>query len=169
VSPMISLQQVRDYQKQPSMPCFSLGAPTVWTREQPTAVSNSKRPASSVVDDPLWQAFDMVQSRNGTVSSLEDAFIIEDRANVSRFIDQNHLAGLLRQAAQPLDATFGENAIKTLRLVRDDEGAETLFCFVITHVGLEAAMCSLRRFDEEWWIARCGLTAGRMNFDFELL
>jgi hypothetical protein len=165
---MISPQQAAGYREQPRIPSFSLAALAIWTREQPAANSYSERPASSVVDDPRWRAFNMVPSRDGASTGLEDAFIIENRPEVAKFIEQNHLAGMLRQATRPLDATFGENTLKMLRLVRDDEGSETLFCFVATRVGLEVAMQALRRFDELWWIARCGLTAGRLNFDFEL-
>jgi hypothetical protein len=58
---------------------------------------------------------------------------------------------------------------KVLRLVEDDEGARTLFCFVVFDGQLSEAMRALKSFDESWWLERCAQVAGKLNFDFELV
>jgi hypothetical protein len=101
--------------------------------------------------------------------SLEDMYVIENRAAVTRFIEKNRLRGLLSQAVDALNGAFGKGAIKTLKLLCDDEGSETLFCMIMTGGEMERAILALRDFDERWWLAHCGLVAGKLNFDFELV
>jgi hypothetical protein len=103
------------------------------------------------------------------LSALERVYIIEDRAAVADFVRQNRLGGLLLQARGPLYATFGEAAMKTLRLVRDDEGFTTLFCLVMVPGDMQKARRALRLFDQQWWLDRCEQAASKLNFDFELV
>jgi hypothetical protein len=103
------------------------------------------------------------------MTALETAYVFEDRSVVAEFIRRNRLRGLLLQAVKPLHDAFGETAIKVLRLVTDDEGSETLFCLVMTSEELADAQDALRCFDEHWWLSRCDLRAGLLNFDFELV
>lgn len=102
-------------------------------------------------------------------SALETEFVFENRAEVTEFIQRNRLAGLLFQAVQPLLDAFGTEVIKILRVVRDDEGSESLFCLVSVRTGLAEAQLALESFDERWWLARCALKAGLLNFDFDLV
>lgn len=103
------------------------------------------------------------------MDALEAAYIFEDRPAVTAFIRVNRLRGLLIQATKPLADAFGEMARKTLRLVTDDEGSETLFCLVMVSGEMADAQHALECFDREWWLARCALRAGLLNFDFELV
>lgn len=104
-----------------------------------------------------------------STAGLDDSYVIEDRLAVSHFIDEHHLFGLLLQAKQHLDVAFTDRPVKTLSLVRDDEGFETLFCLVMIAGDMQPARQALRRFDQEWWLARSGQVAGKLNFDFELI
>lgn len=103
------------------------------------------------------------------ISEIDSEYVFEDRPAVSRFIIEHGLRGLLSQAAQPLRRAFGDSAIRSLRLVTDDEGSATLFCLVMVPGDLARANRALERFDRDWWLARCDLRAGLLNFDFELV
>jgi hypothetical protein len=100
---------------------------------------------------------------------LERAYIIEHHSSVAAFILRHRLHGLLLDAIAPLNRTFGESAIKVLTLVRDDEGSENLYCLIMTPGDLAAARQHLRTFDEEWWIEHSVISAGKLNFDIELI
>ncbi len=95
--------------------------------------------------------------------------MIEDRSAVAAFVTENRLHGLLFQARSALNAAFGEAALKTLALVRDDEGLVTLFCLVLIPGDMREARLALRSFDQRWWLARSTQAAGKLNFDFELV
>ncbi len=100
---------------------------------------------------------------------LEEVYVIDDRPSVAAFIEENRLRSLLLQARDPLNAAFGEASIKTLTLVHDDEGFTTLYCLVMVSGDMQDARRALKSFDQEWWLARSGQVAGKLNFDFELV
>jgi hypothetical protein len=100
---------------------------------------------------------------------LEELYVIEDRSAVAAFIMQNHLVDLLLEAYEPLNAAFGESAVKRLSLIEDDEGFSTLFCLVSVTGDLDEARRALRSFDQSWWLANCNRPAGKLNFDFDLI
>jgi hypothetical protein len=106
---------------------------------------------------------------NYSVETVEQIYVIESRDEVDRFIRQNHLQRWLEQAVEPLNDAFGNAAIKVLRLDVDDEGAQTLFCLVKFADSLDRARRSLAAFDQMWWSEHCAPTAGKLNFDFELV
>ena len=96
-------------------------------------------------------------------------YLIDDSDLVTHFIDDNGLRGILLEAQEHLSAIFGNDAIKTLTLVRDDEGFDALFCLIRVTGEMEEAREALRDFDRQWWLARVGQVAGKLNFDFELV
>jgi hypothetical protein len=100
---------------------------------------------------------------------LDPSYVISHRFNVARFIKEHRLHGLLLQAIQPLNDAFTSQRIKVLSLVCDDEGFETLFCLVMITGNMEQARQALQRFDQNWWLSRSNIAAGRLNFDFELI
>jgi hypothetical protein len=106
---------------------------------------------------------------NDVTEGLERAYVIENHAAVAGFILNNRLHGLLLDAVAPLNGTFGEGAIKVLTLVTDDEGSENLYCLIMTPGDINAAREQLRTFDEEWWIVHSAMSAGKLNFDIELI
>ncbi|MGO9271641.1 MAG: hypothetical protein ACLQOO_15485 [Terriglobia bacterium] len=109
-----------------------------------------------------------VPSESST-DGLKRAYQIEDYREVAAFVEQNQLRRLLLEARGPLRDAFGPGAIKTLRLVRDGEGFETLFCLVMVSGEARKARRALRSFDEHWWLARLEQAGGKLNFDFELV
>lgn len=100
---------------------------------------------------------------------LDEIYVWDDRLPVLRFVEENRLRGLLLEARQALDSAFGDVAIRTLSLVRDDEGFDTLFCLVRTRSELEVANRALQEFDEQWWLQHSGEAHGNLNFDFDLV
>lgn len=96
-------------------------------------------------------------------------YIFEDHSAVTAFIEQNRLRGLLEQAREPLNAAFGEAALKKLTLVTDDEGFKILFCLVRVPGDMQEARRALRSFDQRWWLGRSAQAAAKLNFDFELV
>ena len=106
---------------------------------------------------------------HAAIKDLEDVYVIDDRPAVAAFIEANRLRSLLLQARNPLNAAFGEESIKTLTLVHDDEGFTTLFCLVMVFGDMQKARRALKSFDQQWWLARSGQVAGKLNFDFELI
>ncbi len=100
---------------------------------------------------------------------LDQIYVFENRPEVTAFIEAHRLHGLLRQASTPLRRNFGEESLKTLLIVADDEGFETLFCVVVTSGDLRHNRQALRDFDREWWLSHARQAAGRLNFDFKLI
>ncbi len=126
-------------------------------------------PAFSEEDIPHWQRLKPEVPPDSALKGLEDAYVIDDRSAVAAFIEQNRLRGLLVQAREPLNAAFGEAAVKTLTLIDDDEGFNTLFCLIVVSGDMHEARLALGSFDQRWWLARSDQAAGKLNFDFELV
>jgi hypothetical protein len=146
-----------------------VGSSTCWSDEQQGAVTGQppapkKRPRA-VGHGELVQAMPPTQD----VDALDEIYVWDDRLSVLRFIEDARVRGLLLDARQSLDEAFGYDAIKSLSLVRDDEGFDTLFCLVKTRAELAVATRALREFDEHWWLARSEDAAGKVNFDFDLI
>ncbi len=116
-----------------------------------------------------WEGRDRAVGRDLVLMELERVYVFEDRAEVAEFIQRNRLRELLLEARGPLNAAFGERAVKKLTLVEDDEGFVTLFCFVLVPGGLDEARWALNSFDERWWLAQSHEAGGKLNFDFELI
>jgi hypothetical protein len=107
--------------------------------------------------------------RRARTRGLEGAYVIENHAAVAEFILRNRLRGLLLEAVAPLNTTFGDDAIKVLTIVLDDEGSESLYCLIMRPGDMAEARQQLRAFDEGWWIDHSAKGAGRLNFDIELI
>lgn len=147
-----------------------MGSSTCWNDEPQGALTGQppawkKRPRAVGHVRELAQAMPPVQD----LEALDEVYVWDDRPSVLRFIEEAHVRGLLLDARQALDDAFGKDAIKSLSLVQDDEGFETLFCLVRTRAQLEIATHALQVFDESWWLARSAEAAGKVNFDFDLV
>jgi hypothetical protein len=105
----------------------------------------------------------------GNVAELEKAYEIEDCSAALDFIRQHKLHDVLLQARQPLDAAFGSQIRKVLRLVHDpDDGSTSLFCLVLTPGDVGSGLEARWAFERDWWTERCGSAIG-LNFDFEIV
>lgn len=103
------------------------------------------------------------------LKELEEVYVFQGRSAVAAFIERNRLRGLLLEARDPLNAAFGEAALKKLALVGDDEGFNTLFCLITVSGDMGEARVALRSFDRRWWLAHSEQAAGKLNFDFDLV
>jgi hypothetical protein len=147
-----------------------VASPTCWV-ERPQGARAEQDPASKKYPRAVGlnreptQALPLAQD----TEALDQIYVWDDRPSVLRFIEEAGVRRLLIDAHQALDDAFGSDAIKSLSLVRDDEGFDTLFCLVRTRAQLETASRALQAFDESWWLARSEETAGKVNFDFDLV
>ncbi len=116
-----------------------------------------------------WDISYQQARQDPALRALEQAYVVEERSAIPEFIKRNRLLEPLLEARGPLASAFGEEAVKKLTLVEDDEGSVTLFCLILVPGGLEEAMWALNSFDEGWWLARSHGAGGKLNFDFELI
>ncbi len=107
--------------------------------------------------------------RDPALKELEQAYVFDERSAVAAFMERNRIRSLLLEAREPLNTAFGGAAMKTLTLVRDDEGFDALFCLVMVPGDMQEARRALRSFDEQWWLAHSAQAGGKLNFDFELI
>jgi hypothetical protein len=122
-------------------------------------------PRQGAFERDYWQRF----ARDPLATALDHTYVIEDRPLVEAFIKEHGLRYLLLEAVRPLNDLFRTDAVKTLRIISDDEGSSVLFCLVLTPGNLQDAQAALRNFDEKWWLSRSGSASGALNFDFELI
>ncbi len=139
-----------------------------WMSEQPTEQSKPPRPFGPH-QDIYSQRLKWEVPPDSALKGLEDAYVISDRSTVAAFIEHNRLRGLLLQARDPLNAAFGETAVKRLMLMDDDEGFNTLTCLIAVSGDMHEARLALRSFDRRWWLVRSDQAAGKLNFDFDLV
>lgn len=135
-----------------------------WTQDQPC----EKKPPRGVGGFRDFCLPIRERTSSNLPQGLDDAYVIVNRPVVARFIEENRLAGLLLRAKGPLVEAFGEQAIKQLALISDEEGFETLFCSVLISGDMQQARQVLRKFDETWWLDNVKDAAGRLNFDFQM-
>lgn len=132
--------------------------------------SNPKKGPHSVTESHLlWENAKREIPKDLATKGLDDTYVIEDRSSVYRFIEEHRLHGLLLQARQMLKTKFGEDSVKTLSVVSDEEGFESLFCLVTTKADVQRSQEALRSFDLEWWVPHAKQAAGRLNFDFKTI
>lgn len=103
------------------------------------------------------------------LDELEWAYVFNNRSAVSAFVQRNRIREFLLEAREPLNAAFGEAAVKSLTLVEDDEGFTTMFCLILFAGDILTAKLALQAFDEGWWLVRSAQVGGKLNFDFELI
>lgn len=138
---------------------------------QPTPKNRSRQVIQAV--ELFWEIVNLDVRQyalaDRTTQGLDETYVLENRPEVTRFIEVHRLHGLLLQATKPLKEKFGGDSVKTLSIVSDDEGFESLFCVVVTSGDLRQTRQALRAFDREWWLYRARQAAGRLNFDFKMI
>ena len=140
-----------------------------WTDEQPSLSARKPPRAAGLYEPAYWQRVTEAAVPSIRLRELKSAYVIEDDAAVAAFIDQNRLHGVLLQASIYLRDAFGEVPVKTISLLRDDEGFETLLCLISFPGAMQEARRALRSFDELWWLEHARHAGGKLNFDFDLI
>jgi hypothetical protein len=164
----VSALAIPGYFEQPTLPHFVRPTEGISAEIQAGVLRKPPRSVAGVYWHDAEEARQEPLSA-GIAKALEEIYVMEDRGSVIRFIAENRLRGLLVQARQPLNEAFGEEAVKILTLVQDDEdGSLALFCLVRVSGQLQEARQTLRKFDRDWWLAKSQQAAGILNFDFEL-
>ena len=122
---MNALVQFPNHLEQPRVPPPYEAPPEgSWPRKQPTGPRKPQRPVGAF-EDIYWQRLNREVLKDRATKGLEDVYVIVDSSAVAAFIEENRLRGLLLQALNALNTTFGAAAIKTLTLVRDDPSVPT--------------------------------------------
>ena len=164
---MSALLEFTNRLEQPGVPPPSTHLPIApWPSERSTEQPRPPRPVGPL-QDIHWQRLTGEVPADFSLKGLEEIYVIDNRSAVAAFIKQNCLRALLLQAREPLHAAFGESAVRTLTLVQDDEGFETLFCLILVSGDMNEARLALRSFDQQWWLVHCDQAAGKLNFDFD--
>jgi hypothetical protein len=147
---------------------YSIGASSLaeWIR---ILVAPKPRELATELPYNLWGVSYQESVGGSELTTLQQAYVLEDRSAIPAFIKRNRLLEPLLEARAPLTSAFGEATVKKLTLVEDDEGFVTLFCLILVPGSSEEARRALNSFDENWWLARCGQLGGRLNFDFDLV
>ena len=181
---MSALQQFPGHLVQTPVPLPSQAPPEgTWTEKQPIYlreppsstdvfdqdIVRRRRPIHRREQDLDWQRLIREVLPESATNGLEAVYVIRDRPALASFIKENRLRGILLEAREPLNAVFGEAAIKTLSLLRDDEGFDILFCLVMVPGDMQEARRALRSFDQRWWLSSAKRAGGKLNFDFELV
>ena len=166
---MSALLEFTNRLEQPGVPLPCTPLPIAsWPRQRPTEQPKPPRPVVPL-QDIHWQRLTREVPPDFELKGLEDIYVIDNRSAVADFIKQNRLCGLLLEAREPLNTALGESAVRTLTLVQDDEGFDTLFCLILVSGDMNEARLALRSFDQCWWLARSQRANGKLNFDFELI
>jgi hypothetical protein len=117
-----------------------------------------------------WKHLNREMPRISATNDLESLYVIDNHAAVDAFLQQHRsVTTLLLAAPEALNTALGESSIRVLKLLCDDDGGKSLFCYIMIASDLPTAMRALQAFDEDWWLARCAQVAGRLNFDVELI
>ncbi len=86
---------------------------------------------------------------------LAEYYAFRDPAAVTGFVrDHPEVIGPLLEAVEVVPRYFGPDVPLVLEVVRDPEAHDhtQLFALIQTRLDGEAALASLDRFDDEWWL-----------------
>lgn len=99
---------------------------------------------------------------------LERLFVFRNAPSISSFLlTKPDVVSLLFEIWQKLGEFFPGTTCR-LRLVTDDEGANTLLVEIPTTESLEQAMARLSSFDEGWWLGAMTPAKGKVVIDLSL-
>jgi hypothetical protein len=106
----------------------------------------------------------------GAIELLE-SFRFSDLSEIMLYlIREPELIALLNQSLVAARSAFGETVRLSLELSQTpDVPSGELYCMIQTALTAEQAMRALRAFDEQWWIDRVPLAAGKLNFDISVV
>src|SRR5258708_7686011 len=97
----------------------------VWSPDQPKPPGSSIHVHTSNAST-VYQRGD-IGAHTKDFPLLDSVYVFENRRSVVEFFTEHRaVESLLLQAREALDRCFGQQATKTLKLVFDDEGGETL-------------------------------------------
>lgn len=98
---------------------------------------------------------------------LEIGYIINNKAEVGRFLGQNtFLIPLLGLLYSPIQSFFPDTPL-SLEVIRDPEIPDQiqLLVNILTHLEIKEALKQLRNFDLTWWLKNAPLAQGKLIID----
>jgi hypothetical protein len=135
---------------------------------QPQFVCRSRGESLSQIERASW-FFNQILPNPSVLEPLQTEYVVDDRAEVAAFIEDNQLSDFLVRSIEPIEKAFGASRIKRLKLLHDEDGTCTLFCFVTFTGPLDDAQEALASFDRNWWLTNVRKYGSKLNFDFELV
>ena len=138
---------------------------TPWSLRQQPLPSVIARPPQSVSE-----AGNMLDARDVLLEGLGQRYIVESSDEVLQFVRvRPNAVTVLLEASAHIDAAFGPERLRAIRLVRDDSEGSSVFGIIFWPGSAQSGDAALRRFDEQWWLRNCHRAGGAVNFNFELV
>jgi hypothetical protein len=98
------------------------------------------------------------------IKCLKASYVFADDT-VDRFLaDHPALSGILREALEPLRASFGADKVFRLEVSIDEDDSKMLYAVALCRETVRAAAQSLDRFVESWWLDH--MTPNTMDLAF---
>jgi hypothetical protein len=126
---------------------------------------------SDLIDTEQFHAA-LERSRSAVSNEIHDLkklYVFVDNT-IDQFLeDHRALRTILRQAIDPLKATFGADIVFNLEVSRDEDGSETIYAVAIWQSDALRASEALRAFLENWWLQRMNAATSDLAFVYKLV
>ncbi len=158
-------------QTQPSIPP-PFRQPAAWDERQQGVVLADRSSSGGLVQVLIQDPYKQTQIQRDLTAQLRilqrHYTIVDSDRYVSELLeDDPTLFGLLVEAVEPLQLSFGKKRILHIRVQRFDD--DTLLKVAVQlppdFPGPEEA---LKSFDSEWWMNNCQRSTGTLLFDYEI-
>jgi hypothetical protein len=123
-----------------------------------------------MMGDTPQASLSWLEERETLIALLSDQYRGVSSSVIRLLRDNPDLTWSLIEAKTALLRAFGPSAVIRLMVVTDvddDDGQEQLFAYVKAALDREKLSRALERFDEEWFLERSSVLAGRLSFDLE--
>lgn len=107
--------------------------------------------------------------RAALVHSIAANYVLESPAVTEFLRTHPAVVTLLSEASNRLDAAFGLNRVKVIRLIDDGSGEVSVFGIVSWPESIDSGRQALSKFDSDWWLQNCNRAGGAVNFNIELI
>jgi hypothetical protein len=163
---------VNAYQEFQSSGIHWPGRPPVWLYQPFQAAPRSleSRQPAAIFEGLQKQMAEFAAQHEAALKDLRKYYVLPAEASVRDFLTEHRaISQILLQAAAPLKAYFGGNAVFNLRAPIDEAGSQTLYAVAMWPGELRDVRDALAKFDNDWWLARAGQAAGYLTFTYELV
>jgi hypothetical protein len=151
----------------PPLP-FRRGGQTNWDQHIPRKYP--QRQGTLIDVSSVQAAFE--RSREVVSAEIEDLkklYRFADDSVASFLFDHSAIRNVLRQAIEPLRASFGANSLFVLELSTDEDGSATLYSVVIWTAEVRSASDALNNFLETWWLHRMNIATSDLAFAYQIV
>ena len=138
--------------------------------QRPPFLPKSKQGLDLLANDKKQMA-EFAAEYEATLNEVRRYFVLPaDPAQVLTFLSGHRtIPQILLQAATPLRACFGADAVFSLRAPIDESGSQSLYAVVMWPGNLQDVRQALETFDDTWWLAQSRQASGYITFTYELV